>query len=104
MWINLLAILPIDSQTNTIPFPSIVPVNVDWADLAIKAFFFIIWGVISIFIMRAVLFGFRWHTAGSDEEYSEWTKSMFIQSTGAVLVLGLLLILVSSLKSIFGIV
>lgn len=103
MWINFLAILPIDSQTNTIPFPSIVPTNVDWADLAIKAFFFVIWVVISIFIMRAVLFGFRWHTAGSDEEYSEWTKSMFIQSTGCVLALGLLLVVVSALESIFGV-
>jgi hypothetical protein len=101
---GFLAILPVDSQSRPISFPAVVLPDVDWANLIITIFFFIIWGAISYFVMRAVLFAFRWRTAGSNEEYSEFTKNAFVQSTSYVFFLGILLVTVSILKNIFGIV
>jgi hypothetical protein len=54
--------------------------------------------------MRALLFGFRWSTAGTDEEYTEWSKNMFVQSAGCIVFFCLLLVVISALKNILGVV
>ncbi|MFA6198006.1 MAG: hypothetical protein WC734_02500 [Patescibacteria group bacterium] len=102
-FINFLAILPVDSQSSSVPFPSITLPDVDWAHFVVSAIYFVVWAIISYFAMRAILFGFRWGTAGTNEEYSEWSKSMFVQSTNRILIFFLLLVVISVLKSILGI-
>jgi hypothetical protein len=98
-FINFLAILPIDTHPITPPFPPISLPYIDWIGLISTIFLIIAWGAISFFAMRAILFGFRWRTAGSDEEYSEYSKKSFFQSAVGILFFSLLLFVVSTVKS-----